>query len=224
MMELIEYADRDMMMLTLAGVLSRDLRSALTRRERAVFCVPGGSTPGAVFDLLAAVDLEWDRVDLVLSDERWVPEDHPRSNTRQVRQHLMQDHAAQAQLLPVWQADLTPEAAAEVLSTRIAPLLPLDVALLGMGGDGHVASLFPGAPRLDAALAEDAPPAMALTPPGQPEQRLTLTLPVLRGAFSLHLAITGPEKREALDRAEDAEVLDSPVTALLDLVTVHWAP
>lgn len=222
-MDLIEYADRDMMMLSLAGVLSRDLRAALARRERASFCVPGGSTPGAVFDLLAAVDLEWDRVDLVLSDERWVPEDHPRSNTRLVRQHLLQGHAAKARLVPVWQDGLTPDGAAEALSARLAPLLPLDVALLGMGGDGHVASLFPGAPRLDAALAEDAPPAMALTPPGQPEQRISLTLPVLRGAFALHLVITGPEKREALERAAEAEALDLPVAAILDMVTVHWA-
>lgn len=222
-MELNEYIDADMMMIALASALSRDLRAALGRRERALFCVPGGTTPGPVFDLLAAVELDWSRVDIVLSDERWVPEDHPRSNAALVRRHLLQGPASAARLLPLWRPGLEPATAAEALSAELAPLLPLDVALLGMGADMHTASLFPGAPRLDLALADDAPPVMAMEVPDQPETRLTLTAPVLRKAFALHLLLTGADKRAALERAEGSDPLDAPVGALLDQAIVHWA-
>lgn len=222
-MELNEYIDADMMMIALAGALSRDLRAALGRRERALFCVPGGTTPGPVFDLLTAVELDWSRVDIVLSDERWVPEDHPRSNAALVRRHLLQGPAAHARLIPMWRPGLDPAAAAEALSAELAPLLPLDVALLGMGADMHTASLFPGAPRLDLALADDAPVVMAMEVPGQPETRLSLTAPVLRKAFALHLLLTGAQKRAALEHAEGADPLDAPVGALLDQAIVHWA-
>ncbi len=222
-MELNEYIDSDMMMITLAGALSRDLRAALGRRERVLFCVPGGSTPGPVFDLLAAVELDWGRIDIVLSDERWVPEDHPRSNAALVRRHLLQGPASAARLLPMWRAGLEPAEAARALSAELVPQLPLDVVLLGMGADMHTASLFPGAPELDLALADDAPPVMAMEVPGQPETRITLTAPVLREAFALHLLLTGAEKRAALERAEKADPLDAPVAALLDQAIVHWA-
>ena len=227
MMELIEYADADMLMISLAGALSRDLRAALQRRERAVLCVPGGTTPGPVFDMLAAVDLDWSRVDVVLSDERWVPEDHPRSNAALVRQRLMQGHGAAARLIPYYRApqngDAAPEAALDDLTRDLEAVLPIDVALLGMGADMHIASLFPGAARLDAALAEDAPPLMVFRPEDQPEARISLTVPVLRASFALHLLITGAQKRAALERAQDADPMDAPVKAVLDLATVHWA-
>lgn len=222
-MELNEYIDADMMMITLAGALSRDLRAALGRRERVLFCVPGGSTPGPVFDLLAAVELDWSRVDVVLSDERWVPEDHPRSNAALVRRHLLQGPAASARLIPMWRPGMEPAEAAEALSAELAPLLPLDVALLGMGADMHTASLFPNAPRLDLALSDDAPAAIAAEVPGQPETRITLTAPTLRKAFALHLVLVGADKRAALDTAGGADPLDAPVAALLDQAIVHWA-
>jgi len=222
-MELIEYVDGDMMMIALASALSRDLRAALGRRERAVFCVPGGTTPGPVFDLLAAVELDWANIDILLSDERWVPEDHPRSNAALVRRRLLQGPAAAARLIPFWRAEMEPAQAAEALSAEIAPLLPIDVALLGMGADLHTASLFPNAPQLDLALADDAPTVMAMQAPGQPEPRLSLTAPALCGAFALHVVITGAEKRAALERARGADPLDAPILAILDQATVHWA-
>ncbi len=223
MMELIEYADSDMLMLSLASALSRDLRAALARRERAVFCVPGGTTPGPVFDMLAAVELDWARVDVILSDERWVDEGNARSNAALVRARLLQNRAAAARLHPYWRPTPRPEDSIDALNAEIGALLPIDVALLGMGADGHVASLFPDAPELEAALRDDAPPLMVMHPESQPEARLTLTRPALRGAFELHIVITGDQKRAVLDRAEDAEARDLPVAAVLGSATVHWA-
>jgi 6-phosphogluconolactonase len=110
---------------------------------------------------------------------------------------------------------------------RVQSYLPIDVLVLGMGADMHTASLFPGAPELAAALADDAPALLEITPPGQPEARLTLTAPVLRSASVIHILITGPEKLAALERAVvDGPVAEAPVRAVLTApcpVTVHYA-
>lgn len=222
-MEWHEYADSEMMMMTLARLLARDLRSALARRERAVLCVPGGTTPGPVFDMLAAVDLDWERVDIVLSDERWVPEDHPRSNAALVRARLLQGRAAEARLVPFYLPGTRPEDTLPALNAALEGVLPVDVALLGMGEDLHTASMFPGTEGLDQALAADAPPIMVMHPQDQPEPRLTLTMPVLTQAFALHIVITGAAKRAALERAQGLDPMEAPVAALLSQAEVHWA-
>ncbi len=223
-MDFIENTDSDMLMLSLAQQLSRDLRAALTRRERALFVVPGGTTPGPVFDLLAAVELDWDRVDIIPGDERWLPADHPRSNAGLLQARLLRSKAAGARLIPLRLDRPTPEICAAEVSAILEPLLPIDVALLGMGADMHTASLFPGAEELEAALAADAPAVLAIHAPGVPEPRLTLSARALKSAFALHVLITGPEKRAALDRARNLPPLEAPIAALLGQASVHWAP
>lgn len=222
-MDFIDYSDSDMLMLSLARILARDLREALARRERALFVVPGGTSPGPVFDMMAAVDLDWSRVDVVPGDERWVPEDHPRSNAGQIRTRLLRGKAAAARLLPLWR-DMSPEQGAAEASAEIEPLLPADVVLLGMGADMHTASLFPGAPELAAALAPDAPLFLPITAPGAPEPRVTMSARALKSAFALHVLITGAEKRAALDRAQKLPPAEAPVHAVLSQASVHWAP
>ncbi|MCC5988469.1 MAG: 6-phosphogluconolactonase [Pararhodobacter sp.] len=227
-MEFHEYADFEMMALAVAQRLGADLRRALTRRERALFCVPGGTTPGPVFDTLAQLELEWERIDIVPSDERWVPLAHARSNAGLLHRRLLQGPAAAAGFIALdGGAATAPDSPPDEdviarLTERLAPALPIDVALLGMGEDGHVASLFPGAPELIAALADDAPPLMAITAPGQPEPRVSLTAPVLRQAFVIHILITGEAKRRIIEDAEGQDPLDAPVAALLDEAQVHW--
>ncbi|MFP4404142.1 6-phosphogluconolactonase, partial [Rhodosalinus sp.] len=152
-MEIVDYADRELMAIDVANRLAGELRAALSHRERVLFAVPGGSTPGPVFDALCAAQIGWDSVDVLLTDERWVRPDHPRSNTRLVRERLLVDRAAAARLLPMYQPTDTPDAAVARVTETIAPHLPISVLLLGMGEDGHIASLFPGADRLEEALA-----------------------------------------------------------------------
>ena len=217
------YPDREALALRLADRLAADLGDALRRRGKATLCVPGGTTPGPVFDLLAGVDLDWARVAVVLSDERWVPETSERSNTRLLRERLLTGRASVAQLLPLVAATPEPEAALPALAAGLSPHLPLDVALLGMGADMHVASLFPGADRLAEALAPDAPVLLPMRAPGAPEPRVTLTAPVLRAALSCHLLITGAEKRKALETARGLPPDRAPVAAILADATVHWA-
>jgi len=222
-MQLETYPDREMLMLGLADRIAGQLGEFLRRDGRATFSVPGGTTPGPVFDTLSGVDLDWANVAVVLNDERWVPETSERSNTRLVRERLIRGRAAQARLIPLYAPAATPEAMLPALADGLAPHLPISVLLLGMGADMHTASLFPGADRLDEALSPQAPPLMALRAAAAGEPRVTLTLPVLRGAFHTHVLITGAEKRAALDRAQRLPAREAPVRAILDLATVHWA-
>ena len=109
-MKLQVYPTRDGLMAGLAAVIAEELRVRLARGP-VTLSVPGGTTPGPVFDALTGVDLDWARVAVVLNDERWVGEDSPRSNTRLLRERLLRGHAAKAQLLPLYAPGLSPEAA-----------------------------------------------------------------------------------------------------------------
>lgn len=223
-MNFIEYPDRELMMAELAMLIAGELTDMFTHQERATLAVCGGTTPAPVFDTLSAVDLHWDRVDVLLTDERWVPEDDPRSNAALVRKHLLQDKAAAARFHPFYRAGETAEEAAGALAEEVAALAPLSIVLLGMGEDMHTASLFPGGDNLEAALAADAPAVMAMRAEAAGEPRVTLTAPAINGAMSKHLVITGTAKRAALARAEDLPPSRAPVRAVMPELQVHWAP
>ena len=221
--EFIEYPDRDMLAIDLANQLAGDLRAALHHEDRVALAVPGGTSPGPVFDDLCAADLDWSRVDVLLTDERWVPEDSPRSNTRLLRERLLVNRAEAARLLPLYAPAEDPDEVLADLETPIAPELPLAVVLLGMGADRHTASLFPGADRLADALDGHAPILLPMRAPGAPEPRITLSARVLEGALRKHVLIFGEEKREALETARGMSPLDAPINAVLSGAIVHWA-
>jgi 6-phosphogluconolactonase len=217
------YPDREMMMLSLADKIAGQLGEFLRRDGKATLSVPGGTTPGPIFDTLSGVDLDWANVAVVLNDERWVPESSDRSNTRLVRERLIRGRAAQARLVPLYAPADTPETMLEALSDGISPHLPISVLLLGMGADMHTASLFPGADQLEAALSPQAPILMALRAEAAGEPRITLTAQVLKAAYNIHILITGAEKRAAVERAATLTATEAPVRAVLDNATVHWA-
>jgi len=222
-MELIEYPDREALALGLAGRLASELAETVRMQGAASFSVPGGSTPGPVFDTLSGIDLPWDHIAVFLNDERWVPEDSPRSNTRLLRERLLRGPAHRARLVPLYAPAAAPEPMLQALADGLAPHLPISVLLLGMGADMHPASLFPGADHLVQALAADAPPLMALRAEAAGEPRITLTARVLSDAMHIHILITGQDKREALARAQTLPPELAPVRAVLDHATVHWA-
>lgn len=222
-MEIVEYPDSDLMMIHLAELLAEELSSRVSQHGAASFAVPGGSTPGPLFDALSAMDLPWDKIHVVLTDERWVPEDHPRSNTALLRERLLTGAAAKARLLPLYKAGKSAQDAIPALSETLAPHLPLSVCLLGMGEDMHTASLFPKGSSLDEALTTQVP-LSAMQAPGAPEPRITLTAHALNTAWHRHVLIIGPKKREALEAAQTLSPTQAPVAAILPGSKIHWAP
>ncbi len=222
-MRLETYPDREFLMLDLANTMAGQLADFLRREGRATLSVPGGTTPGPIFDTLSGVDLDWTNVAVVLNDERWVPETSDRSNTRLLRERLIRGRAAQAQIVPLYAPADEPEAMLAELEDGLRPFLPISVLLLGMGADMHTASLFPGADRLEEALSPHAPILLPMRAEAAGEPRITLTAPTLREAFNIHILITGPEKRAALERAMTLSPIEAPVRAVLDNATVHWA-
>ncbi|WP_417741162.1 6-phosphogluconolactonase [Salipiger sp.] len=221
--EFKEYPDREMLAMDLANQIAGELRAALSHQDRAALAVPGGTSPGPVFDTLCAADLDWARVDVMLTDERWVPESSERSNTRLLRERLLTDRASAARLLPLYADAETPEERLAELADGIAPALPLAVVLLGMGADMHTASIFPEADKLEEALAGNAPILLPMRAPGAPEPRITLSAQVLDGALKKHVVIYGTEKREVLQNARGRAPIDAPINAVLDEAVVHWA-
>ena len=161
----------------------------------------GGGTPKRAYELLAANEGSWKHVHLWLGDERCVPEDHPDSNARMVRESLLAVERPEPPVLHVVASPEVPEDAAWLYGLQIREHVPdavFDIVLLGMGPDGHTCSLFPGHPVLDVSQAIVAP---VRDSPKPPPERVTLTLPVLRAARHTLLLATGEEKREALARA-----------------------
>ncbi len=229
MSRLVEHESRDALRDALADTLAADLTRIVGEKGRAVFCVSGGSSPPPVFERLAAMDLPWDKVVVTLNDERWVPPDHERSNARMVHETLLQGPGAAARFVPLYHPVDTPEQGMEAVAEAVtAGALPLDVLLLGMGEDGHTASIFPGADLLDQALDLACPvPVLAMRAPGAVEPRITLTLPALLSAQATYLLITGEKKRAVLEaaRREGAES-ELPIRAILRQAdpAIHYAP
>lgn len=221
-MEFVSYPDAEMMMINLANKLAGELRTALQNEDIVSMAVPGGTTPGPIFDELSAVELDWARVRVMLTDERWVPETSERSNTRLLKSRLLQGPAAAAQFVPFYAEVPTPEDGIPALAADVDAVLPLSILLLGMGADMHTASIFPGADLLDTALTGDAT-LVPMRAPGAPEPRITLSAKVLKSAMNCHVVIKGADKREALEKARHLTPQEAPIAAVLPNATVHWA-
>jgi len=217
-----EYSDREMLIIEVAQKIVGDLKTALLTQENVSFVVPGGTTPGPIFDILCAADIEWNRVHVMLSDERWVPDDNDRSNAKLLRDRLLVNRAAAAKFTPFYVPDVEVADACKDVSEKLKSEWPISVLVLGMGADMHTASLFPQANGLDAALSADADALLPIQAEGQ-EQRVTLSAPVLNSAISKHIVIFGDDKRAALDVAKGSLPEVAPVAAVLDGATIHWA-
>jgi 6-phosphogluconolactonase len=215
----------------LAGEIKVDLDEAVTARGAASLVVSGGRTPVALFEALRTERLDWSRVRITLADERWVDVSDAASNERLVRATLLRDAAAAAQLTGLHNAARTPEAGAEWAWTSVGRLpRPFDVVVLGMGDDGHTASLFPGAAGIESALDPSAlPGCVAIHAPVAPHARLTLNLAALLDARRVILHIVGREKWRVYQGAlEQGPRTAMPVRAVLHQqqvpVDVYWSP
>ena len=213
----------------LASRVAEALAGVLAREERASLAVSGGSTPVAFFQALSRKPLAWARVDITLADERWVAEDSDASNARLVREHLLREQAAAARFFPLKQPGATAREGQPACERMLAQMKwPLDVLVLGMGNDGHTASLFPDAPQLPQALDPGNPDhTIALSPPSQAQERISLTGAALARARLVFLHIRGDDKlatlRQALAQPED--VVAMPIRQFLRSgLQVFWSP
>jgi 6-phosphogluconolactonase len=202
-----------------AEAITAQLGAGLAARGHASLVATGGRSPGPIYDRLAHADLDWAHVAVTLSDERQVDAGSPNSNARLLRERLFQGPAAAAPFLPL----------TDYAEPALRKLLPFDAIMLGMGEDGHVASLIPGSPVLETAMDPKGAALTAESPQGfgnPPVPRITLTLAALLQSRAIFLLLAGELKRQVIARAQDGEAL--PVGAILaqDRVPVRilWAP
>lgn len=227
-----EFADRQAQAAALSTSVAECLRAGLQRRGAALLAVSGGTTPTAFFAQLARASLDWSKVRVTLVDERWVPADDARSNARLVQTNLLQHAASAATFVPLYTGAATPEDGLAEVAARINALpLPFDAVVLGMGGDGHTASFFPGGDHLAAALdVHGSARVLPMRAKAADEPRITLTLPTLLATRALYLLITGADKREVLDAARrgTGSAGQYPICAVLTQervpVAVYWSP
>jgi len=214
-----------------AGEIRVDLEEAIGVRKAASLVVSGGRTPLKLFQQLRTEKLAWSKVWVTLADERWVDVDAEASNERMVREQLMADQAAEAHFVGLKNPAPTPEAGADWSWRALSRVpRPFDVVLLGMGEDGHTASLFPGslalARALDATAASGCVAVNALT---APHARVSLNLAALLDARRIVLHIEGDSKWQVYQRARmPGSAAELPVRAILHQkevpVDVYWTP
>jgi 6-phosphogluconolactonase len=210
-----------------AEATAEALAAAISERGRASLVGTGGRSPAPVYDLLAANDaLAWDKVAVTLSDDRFVSPDSPDSNERLVRERLLVGAAARAAFTPISVPAASVEAAAEAVEVGVRALAPYDVMLLGMGDDGHVASLIPGSPVLDQGMDPAGTRFCLGIPAGvgsPPLARVTMTMPALLQARLILVLIAGEVKKHVVEGRSGL-----PVHALLDQarvpVRILWTP
>lgn len=210
-----------------ASTIVQTLTTAVATHGVAGFAATGGSTPAPVYDRLSTLTAPWDKVMVTLTDERWVPPTDPSSNEKLVREHLLTGEAAKAGFSPLYFEGVSHEEAAVKAQAGVAAAAPFGVVLLGVGPDGHIASLFPGNPVLARGLDPASDRLVLAVPPGDPAPdipRISLTFQALTQTALIVLLITGQAKRALLDGEVDPNL---PVAAILNQdrvpVRILWA-
>ena len=201
-----------------ANAIAEALREAIADRGHASLAVSGGRTAECVFPYLSIAELAWRRVAITLTDDRWVEPGHPDSNEGLARRFLMRDRAARAALVGLKSAETLPHDGLEVAESRLATInWPLDVVFLGMGTDGHIASLFPDDPNWTLGSGR----VVAVSGVEGRHPRMSLSPSALRDARYIVLVVIGAGKAEALAQARVAGPLSAaPARLVLDQPTV----
>jgi 6-phosphogluconolactonase len=225
------YADIETVSRELATRIAASLAAAIGARGLASLVVSGGRSPVRLFEILRAQPLDWGHVCVALADERWVSPEDADSNERLVREVLLKDHAAPARFLGLKNGAPTPDlGAVSAWETFARVPRPFDAVVLGMGDDGHTASLFPGSPNLPRALNQAAAAGcVGMWAPAPPHPRLSLNLTALLDSRRITVLITGESKWRTYAAACAAgPVEDMPVRAVLRQsrtpVDVMWSP
>ncbi len=228
---MLRYPDLSTLSNALADKIIATLGAAIAERGGASLVVSGGKTPITLFQMLRARDLDWSRVSIALVDERWVDTSSADSNEHLVRSELLRDKAVGARFTGLKNAAPTPDAGAVSAWETFARVpRPFDVVVLGMGDDGHTASLFPNSPNLLSALDTAAPPGcVGMWAPVTPQPRMSLNLSALLDTRQIVILLNGAAKWRTYSNAvAPGPVPEMPIRAVLRQtrapVEVMWAP
>jgi 6-phosphogluconolactonase len=224
-------ADIEALSQSLANEIAATLAAAIAARGAASLVVSGGKSPIRLFELLRKQKLDWSRVCVALADERWVEPSDSASNEKLVREVLLQESAAAARFIGLKNGAPTPDmGAVSAWETFARVPRPFDTVQLGMGDDGHTASLFPGSPNLSSALDPAAAPGcVGMRAPTPPRPRLSLNLSALLDSRRIVVLITGQQKwRTYVAACAPGPVEEMPIRAVLRQtrtpVEVVWSP
>ncbi len=226
-----DYETIDELSAAVAGDVGFIIESAIDARGEALIAIPGGKTPLPIYQALAAVKLNWKRVTIVPTDDRLVPLTDERSNVRGIAQTFL---AAGARVFPITSDIADYRLAGNAANAKLGELkFPLDLAWLGMGADGHTASIFPGPDLEDALNAPKGRHAVGVMPnplpPEAPVARVTLTRSAILSARTVLITITGQAKRDLLELAiADGHSSKLPIGRVLaeaeQPIDIHWCP
>jgi len=210
----------------LADVVAQILQTQIEKNGSASLAVSGGSTPQKTFELLSKNELDWARVTITLVDDRWLANDQADSNQQLVEKNLLQNHAAKAQFIPLYQEGLSAFEASDKVNALFTDIKqPFDVVLLGMGNDGHTASLFPCSEQISEGLSTRAT-YLATQPTTAPYERMSLSAQAIEAASHLFLQLKGADKQATLSKALKGDKhLEMPIRRFLtNNITVLWCP
>jgi 6-phosphogluconolactonase len=228
-MTLIEFENPSALDAALVSKVIKLLMRAIKERGTASLVVSGGRTPVAFFHLLSQQVLDWSKVVVTLADERWVEVDHSDSNEKLVRENLLINEAHTATFIPLKNTAIDAVTGEVRAASDIEPIGQFTLVILGMGADGHTASLFPGAETLALGLdMNSGRTAIAVTPPAAPHQRMSLTLPRLLNSQQIIIHISGAGKQNVLQAAQAGnDIAELPVRAILNQqvapLSIFWS-
>ena len=229
MYQLNNFDKRELLDEKLAGEVAHLLSQAIKSNGKASLAVSGGSTPKGFFIALSKKDIPWSKVTITLADERWVDIKSEASNTRLVFEHLLQNKAKEANFFHLKQQEILNDKSLALLNTLASEILPLDVLILGLGEDGHTASLFPCSDEINSALnINNTYALMCVIPKTAPHQRITFTFSTLISSQHIFLHICGDNKKAVLTKAlAEQNIFKMPIRAFLHHSTVktniYWA-
>jgi len=197
------FTGQDTLIKALSQSILKQLQNAIDTKGKASLLVSGGSTPKPLFEKLRKAPLDWEKISIGLCDERWVPSTHEDSNETFVKKYLLQEKAALATFVGMYNEASDIDTAEALCSKKMKEaLFPFDVLILGMGSDAHTASLFPENSRLEKAFdLENEDLCIAIEPTTAPHKRMSLTRSAILSANNLYLHFEGEEKRAVYEEA-----------------------
>jgi len=213
-----EFNDSESLVDSLSEDILDKLEKAILKNGKASLLVSGGSTPKPLFKKLSLSNISWNKVSIALCDERWVTSEHKDSNEKLVKDYLLVNNAVNAKFVPMYQKNIAIKDSEQVCSNVYKKeLFPFDVLILGMGNDGHTASLFPKNIELKKSFDTEEKLCISMTPSDAPHERMSLTKKAILSTKNLYLHFEGEEKRKVYKTVlEGIDSYEMPIASILN--------